>query len=742
MSMRRSCCFFLWLALTCAGSLAPRVAVAAQVESVDDVEVARQEAERAWVELNQWLGSGVNGRGWRRFLRSCEIDDQWSLRDRADLPRLQRLRDRLHEPQPGLEGPRFSRLRSAIDRWTGALEQRGYASAVARARQIKTTPRPATADDVLLVRNELQQALHDLDNYLALYGENGARWQKFLQHEDLRGQLKPEAKADLRSLQVTLNRYTSGEPGLDAPPFARVRRALQRFVPRLRIQQDAQFADRYATLVEGLAKRLEAYDESPQKKDRTLREAALTVGWLEEHEQAPDLVAMVRQRYSLPNLYVRVSEDLTRVLMQQQVDRCTPIADCVMGTSISGTGNLHGTLDVEFVPSVQNAIIQTAFHGTIATNTHGVNGPAQIMAVGQTQINAHSRLYLDADGLRSTQTTSRADVNTTITGIGSTLPRLRGRIVRRVASKRAAQSKGQAEAIAGRHAETKFNAEMDQNVREQLSTANGAIQSKMREPLERLSLYPRLLDFRTSPDELMVAALEAGSAQLGAQDAPPALTVPESSLALRVHQSTVFNVFSTLLRDRYLNEEKLHSLANKTIGKIPDELKNDPDQGEWSITFDPVEPMTVEFDDETMKITVFGKAYTSEGSTYDAMNVVGIYRLVPAENGGMKFKRDGELDILPPGFDPMKDKLALRQTTLRTLLKRRFGKLFKEDIEIDGFSLPNRMSKAGSFWIVEHRMDDGWLTLAWKNDLTRPAKFTVSQQTAQVLLSPLELVQR
>lgn len=730
------------LAALCALAAAPVGSPAAQIEVADEVQAARQEAERAWIDLNQWLGSGVQGRAWRRFLRSCEIDDQWSLRERADLRRLQRLRDRLHEPQPGLEGPRFSRLRSAIDRWTGALEQRGYASAVARARQLKSSPRPATVDQVVVARGELQQALHELDNYLALHGENGARWQKFLQHEDLRKQTAADIKADMRALQAALNRYTSGEPGLDAPMFARVRQALQRFVPRARMQQDSQFADRYATLVEGLAKRLETYDESPQKKDRTLREAALTVGWLEEHEQAPDLVEMVRERYSLPNLYVRVSEDLTRVLMQQQVDRSTPIADCVLGTSISGSGTLHGTLDVEFVPSLQNAVIQTAFSGTIATNTHGVNGPAQIMAVGNTQINAGSRLMLDANGMRSTPTSSRACVNTTITGICSTSPGLRGRIVRRVASKKAAQSKGQAEAIAGQHAEKKFNAEMDQNVSQQVGTANAAIQSKVREPLERLSLFPQQVDFRTSPDELTVVALEAGTTQLGAQDAPPALTVADSGLALRVHQSAVFNVISTLLRDRFLNEEKLHALANKTIGSIPDELKNDPDQGEWSITFDAIEPLTVEFDDDTMKITVFGKSYTSEGSSYDAMNVTGLYKLVPADKGGLKFQRQGDLDILPPGFDPTKDKLALRQTTLRTLLKRRFGKLFKEEIEIDGFSLPDRMGKAGSFWIVEHRMDDGWLTLAWKNDQQRPPKFTVSQQTAQVLLSPLEFAQR
>lgn len=740
-SIHRLVCRFLLAGLFASVS-GESVGQAQTIVVVDDVQAARDEAQRAWVDLNQWLGSGVHGRNWRRFLRSCEIDDQWSLRDRADMTRLQRLRDRLHEPHPGLEGPRFSRLRAAIDRWAGALEQRGYASAVARARQLKGTPRTAVTDDLQVVRVELENSLRDVDNFLALYGENGAKWQKFLQHEDLRGQLKPDAKVDLRALQAALNKYTSGEQGLDAPYFARVRHALERFVPRLRMKEDAQFAERYATLVEGLAKRLETYDESKEKKDRTLREAALTVGWLEEHEQAPDLVQMIRERYSLPNMYIRVSEDLTRVLMQQQVDRSTPIADCVLGTSITGTGTLHGKLDIEFLPSLKNAVIQTAFSGTIHTDTFGVNGPAQIVAVGQTQIRAGSKLMLDANGMQATPTTSKANVNTTITGICSTLPRLRGRIVRRVARKRAAQSKGQAEAIAGQHAEEKFNTEMDQNVREQVATANGAIQSKMRAPLERLNLYPQQLDFRTSPDELTVAALEAGPTQLGAQQAPPPLKSTDAGISLRVHQSAVFNVFSTLLRDRYLNEEKLHALANKTIGKVPDELKNDADQKEWSITFDPVEPMTVEFVDGSMKITVLGKSYTSEGSSYDAMNVAGAYKLVPSEKGGFKLKRQGELDILPPGFDPAKQKLALRQTTLRTLLTRRFTKLFKEEIEIDGFSLPDRMAKAGSFWLVEHRMDDGWLTLSYKNEPQRPPVFTVSPQTAQVLLSPLEFAQR
>lgn len=722
----------------------------------DDPELraAQQEAEQAWQDLNQWLsGGGAQGRGWRRFLRAREIEDQWGLADRIDAARLRRLQERLSAPEPGLESPKFRRLRAAVDRWAAVVEARRQEAASQRIEQVKSAVKLPTDDEVRAARRELQQAIEHLDNFLALYGENGARWQQFLKHDDLRKQLASPDVEDRQTIVATLNRYTSGEVGLDNPMFVRVRRALERFKPRLYMQQKDDFPKDYERFLGGLATRLDTYDKAETKSDTALREVALTVGWLEEHGQALDLIDWIRRRHSRPNVFVNVSEELAQVLMQRQVDRNTPISDVVLGTSICGVGQLHGRLDLHFVPDARRAVFQTAFSGTIATNTHGVNPPACIDAVGCTQLTAGSRLFLEPSGLTASPTSSHADVNTTITGIGAMKPGIRGRIIRRVARRKAAQSKGEAEAVAAQHAEEKFNKEMDGEAGQQVAKANDTIETKFRAPLERLNLYPRELGFRTTPDELLAVALEAGPNQFGAPTAPPALE-QDSSLALRVHRSSIINMVLTLLRDRYLDEPTMQALARKTIGRVPEELKNEEGQGEWRINFDPVEPVAVDFVDGELKITVRGKTFVSDGEPRrEPMNITARYRFESSAKGGLKLARQGVVEALPPRFEqserkrresqekpegaePAKqEKMTPYEATFSSLLERRFKRLLQEEFEIDGFGLPGEGAKAGSFWLVEHRIEDGWLTLAWKRDPNRAPKFIISRE-AQAWLTP------
>jgi hypothetical protein len=57
---------------------------------------------------------------------------------------------------------------------------------------------------------------------------------------------------------------------------------------------------------------------------------------------------------------------------------------------------------------------------------------------------------------------------------------------------------------------------------------------------------------------------------------------------------------------------------------------------------------------------------------------------------------------------------------IRTLLERRFGKIFPEEMVPQGFVPKGNLAKAGKFTPVEIVSRDGWLLVAWKAAVSPP----------------------
>ena len=95
------------------------------------------------------------------------------------------------------------------------------------------------------------------------------------------------------------------------------------------------------------------------------------------------------------------------------------------------------------------------------------------------------------------------------------------------------------------------------------------------------------------------------------------------------------------------------------------------------------------------------------------MNVTAAYKIEKTETG-FKAVRQGDVEVFPPDFDPKGDqKLSARYTTIRTLLTKRFNKIFEPELKGEGLTLPGKWEKAGKFMPVQWVCQDGWLVLAW-----------------------------
>lgn len=676
--------------------------------------------------VEKQLGSGENGQGWRRFLGLDQLQSAMSGGKPLDPLLVGHVLRRLSSGEPGLDTPEFSALRRALE--TDLNQQAELADQLpALVRGAREQFSPVTGTELSRARRRLSAAVARLDRFLAS-SERGGAWRRFLGWQELSaesaagGSESPSAAGPLAELR---RRFTSGYRGLELPEFAHVERALDQLMRQARLAGDAKAPERYVTLVDALAQRIERWQTRRDEARAELRDIGRVLGWLEDHGQAVDLVPVVRARLSHPNLYALVSSDVVRHAVQRDVSRTTRIADCILGTSIRGVGQTQGTVQVVLAPDPRRATFDAIFTGTTRTNTSGVNGPALIRARGQTQIQATKRMRFDVTGMTTLPTVAHARTRTQITGIGSTAPGLRGRLVTRIARKRAAKSKGQAEAIGSRKAERQFSSQFDSEAVALLDKANDTYFTRLRRPLFERQQFPERLEFTTTSQRVRVLALQANHNQLAAQTPPPPLT-GQPTLAVQIHESAINNTTFGLFAGETLTQERMEELAVELLGRVPEELKTESDQEPWSITFDALEPVVVRFDETGLEITVKGTRYTSGDGRYGAMNVTGRYQFAEAPSGWV-LRRNEELEILPPGFVPGEQRLGLRQTILRNLLKRRFGKLFQPEIQIDGFVLPEALRNAGTFYHTQHHLGGGWLVLGWRNDPTKlPAEPAVA----------------
>lgn len=561
--------------------------------------------------------------------------------------------------------------------------------------------RPITDADVVSSKAAVVAAADKLGEYLS--GANGAAWKKYLQWPDLEAQLKAD-KPDLEVLAGIYRKFTADQVGLELPIFANVADTLERYINDA-AAHDETLRDQFAEQLKGLSTALEQYAKQPSE-DLAI-DIGTRLGWLESRRQVPVLVRVIRGQLSRNNLLVVASERLVGAGIEQPLDEVTPVRDYILGTDIRGNGHMVGKVTVELVPSDDSAMFDTMLSGVVNSRTVGQNGPATIYSNGATAINGRKRIVINDQGFASYPATAAARTNTLVTGIGGS------GIVQRVASRKVGEQKSQGERIAADHAADRARLRMDKQINEQMAEAHFNFQNKVRNPLLRRRELPEM-KFRSTTDNLLFDMLAANRNQIAASTAPPAINV-ENDLAVQVHETTINNLAASLLGGVTLEEEELQKRVVEMRGSLPDSLKSDEERDPWSITFARNQPVSVKIGDDALQITIRGQRYTSGDQEFRAMNVTANYKIAltePNEQGirGIKLVRQGELVIVPPG-EPRR--LSGREITLRTLLEKRFGKLFEPEVVYDGLILPGRWREAGILDTKQLDVGGGWIALAW-----------------------------
>ncbi len=566
--------------------------------------------------------------------------------------------------------------------------------------------RPLTADDLNQVRDRLVVALDRLDARLKLAGDNGDAWRKYLLWDVVQKEVRrTEGKPDRKALYSAFERYNAGHEGLALSWFIDVRNALYEFSGIAREIESPVIQQTYAPILDKLANHIKGFAVKANREDALgISDCVIR---LKQIHQASELVAAIEKQFAQPNLLAEASEATIAAGLGETIDDTAPIEDCIMGTSISGTGHTVGKTEPKLTPDDSRGVIDMFLFATAYSQTVGLNGPVCIYSQGETKIGAVKRLWIDEEGVHSHPASSNAETNTEIQDIKSH----RGsKLIERIAWKKAGKSLPKAEGVAAQHAEAKINARIDAQADKTVEEANEKYQNKIRKPLEEHKLFPEQINVSSTESALKAVTRLSGEALIAAPTAPP-VVAEGSDISVRIHESMINNFARGALGGMTIEEEKFQAKVVELFGKLPDKMRPNDKEEPWTVSFASREPITVSFADNTFTITIRGTQFVTGTKPYPGMNISATYTIVN-KDGKVKAVRAEKLDIAPPG----KTTLSSSESGLKTMLEKRFDKVFDKEISGEGFVPQGKFAKAGKFVPVQFEAKDGWLLLAWKRE--------------------------
>ena len=189
-------------------------------------------------------------------------------------------------------------------------------------------------------------------------------------------------------------------------------------------------------------------------------------------------------------MILRVSEHYLEELFARDIDKETQVNRVVLGTRAHGTAHTTGRADVDTKPDVDDAAFYVRIYGSTTSQTIGRNGPAIIRSSSVTDWTCQKIVRFTGERFMSGLATIESKTRITPLGVDTNLRGLRGRIVKRVGTRRVRECNGQAERITGRNTEKKVLADVDRIVDQRIETLNQRVRSR---PLMSL-LLPRLDD--------------------------------------------------------------------------------------------------------------------------------------------------------------------------------------------------------------------------------------------------------
>jgi len=715
--------------------------------SAEDREVRNstswQTVSSSLARLEVWLKTSPYGTTWNSYLKNDLLRRELAEGPDANLKALKDILARYRSGAAGLEKPRFVAVRTALAAYTASLvtEVRLPVENLPEAAQsaYKTFQPPSPAM-IAVAESQAAEAADALDQFLAQNPDRSEGWKAFILWPQLQSQFSSD-RPDTAKLAKVLQRLSADEAGLEKTQFVALRHSLRSWIDRvLAEKKTAAVKKKIKAYSVELADSLRKYGATSSHWDSMA--IAMRIQFLSRFGVAPDLTDAVRAHYSHPNLSAYISSELISSAMDRAIDEAIRIRENILGVQIVGEGQTKGSLKVDLLPDKSQAAIGLNMRGVTESSTVGSKRSVRVFANSTTSIEGTKKVHFSGDGFTSQPARADATTETQVTGLAT---RRGNPWVEKLAWRKVAKSKGQAQRQSSRLAARRLEERMNEEGDKLLADANQKYEEKFRDPLLRKDAFPRRFDVESDGSQIQLLMHEASPDQLAAPIAagrPPA----GSDLAVRVHESFVNNMAAHLLGGKEVSSED----ANQQEGGEPNFLERfkqqrqkklaqqrasegenpvpTPDdsqvpQGEsqeagWQMRFAKRNPLSVEFRGGTIRFVIRGIEFSGlDEQVYDRpMSMWARYRVQQDNAGGLT------LTLLGQGVDPTNVEKGGRFVAADAPLRSKLRVRWKETLEgkngenkvvqVFPFELPDpRFKQVGPLAYERLDLKDGWLTL-------------------------------
>ena len=497
-------------------------------------------------------------------------------------------------------------------------------------------------------------------------------------------------------------------PGLERKPVRELRTAVDQLVDAIRYRDDERSLQVLGKQMIALADRIDELEGVPTPDD----EAAITalIGALEDSRQVTSITPRLRDLFGKPNIAIWISEGVVKQVVYRPVNEQDPVRDCILGTRVVGNATMNGVVTADLLPAIGSVRMRVDLTGQINSANRGYNGPVVLRTSAVGNVNASRELYFNESGIRLEPTVVHATLNTQIDAIQHRL-----RLVRRIARKKAAEQKPQADRIAMAKLKSRVGEKFTQQTDETAQVQPPDIAGKARPILQRLDLTepPRL--WGSTETAVFVNSTFRRDDQIStAIPAPPITTGYDA--AVQIHESVVNNAVAPILAGRTLNETKLNDLMSQAGRELPaatDADAAEEDEPPFEIDFARIRPVVFEAREGRIRIGIRGTRFAQgRRELKRPMEITAVY--VPARTleGRSVLVREGDVDVDFPGGR----RLTVAQAGLKGTIKKKFADVFPGMLLDQPLQVPDTVEVDALRGRVYHpcliAADDGWLSLA------------------------------
>lgn len=547
-------------------------------------------------------------------------------------------------------------------------------------------------------RERLDQSVGAFEAYLDRTPENRDQWKEFLRWSQLRAELEKE-QPDQDSLLQLEKRFRQNFNGLELSPFTSVRDAIQDYLIALRFSSDPTKS------VEILRNRLTQLADLIQKSDlakdiNARRDAALTVSYLAQANQTPELIREIQGFFSRSNARVLLTADYVHNKFGRGVCEPNPVCEEILGTRIFGNSILSGAVTPRLIPNSSQAMVRLQLHGDFSSNNVGYNRGVKLYTTGSAFVSAGETIALGPNGLMALGDTSTdANLITNIHAIDAKL-----KIIEKVAAKVAAKQKPQADAIAEGRMETRIRNQFHEQLVSQLAESNEKIGNPSIVELVRLGLSKPMRSSWSSDHYMAMLWKVQQDVQFSAPTSCPHV-VPTTGIALQIHESAISNLMDPVLAGRILNSEE-SELYRQQFGELAEGAVRRDNDEPWAITMAGSHPVEVQFEDSKIIFRIRTTKLDRGDQALDQPATIEASYAPTLVDGALQLVRDGEVRIEFSG----RQQRGVRAVSLRSFLKKKFDDVFKPELLDKPLRIDEKLpADLQGLRLASIVVDEGWL---------------------------------